>query len=246
MVSTSTTTTHLSTSSARITTTVTQLPPITTSNPPPPPTTTSNTALSCSIGFQSCAASVGGGCCPTDRACGSPACPPLSMPSTTSTGSAVAPVRPTTSAPESTGLIDNGCPTGFYVCSAFYVAGCCRVGRDCNPTSCPPPANTNVIVSNGITIIAPSGATAATRSATTTASLIGGDRGNCAKGWYTCGSNDGGGCCPSGFACGTSCTALPGASGTGLVQKVNGAGRIAGLSDKWCLLLVAFATYLFY
>src|SRR6201999_1000873 len=62
-------------------------------------TITSSATLSptCSTGFRSCPASLGGGCCPTDRACGSANCPALSTSTTSSksSGTPEPPVRPT-------------------------------------------------------------------------------------------------------------------------------------------------------
>ena len=73
------------------------------------------------------------------------------------------------------------------MCSAYYPTGCCRVGRDCATSSCPTTASTKVVVSNGITIIAPSGASFAT-----TAAIQGG---TCPSGWYSCAASLGGNCC---------------------------------------------------
>lgn len=49
----------------------------------------------------------------------------------------------------------------------------------------------------------------------------------CAVGWFSCANGEGGGCCPSGYACGTSCSATAvvlqnGATGTAEVAKDNG------------------------
>ena len=49
----------------------------------------------------------------------------------------------------------------------------------------------------------------------------------CALGWFRCDGGGGGGCCPSGFACGESCTATGvnlggGMTGTAKVAKDNG------------------------
>jgi hypothetical protein len=41
--------------------------------------------------------------------------------------------------------------------------------------------------------------------------------GSCANGWFSCAASVGGGCCPSGYGCGTSCTAM--ASGESNVGK---------------------------
>ena len=53
----------------------------------------------------------------------------------------------------------------------------------------------------------------------------------CAAGWFSCGSSGGGGCCPSGYSCGASCTATAvvvqgPATGTATVAKDNGVGRM--------------------
>ena len=92
-----------------------------------------------------------------------------------------------------------------------------------------------VVVSNGVTIeVAPTGAATASQ-------------GNCGAGWFTCGANVGGGCCPGGFACGTaSCSAnatSAGATGTGFVAKQNGVERRMNL-NSWVFIVfgvIAFA-----
>ncbi|KAK7555767.1 hypothetical protein IWX49DRAFT_553265 [Phyllosticta citricarpa] len=121
-----------------------------------------------------------------------------------STASAVAPFRPTSGSDESSGTSPlttgtaseslNGCPTGFYMCSAFYQGGCCRVGRDCHSTSCPASASITVVDGNSLTIAGESGVSFASTT------------GVCASGWSSCAANQGGGCCPSGYGCGNSCT----------------------------------------
>jgi hypothetical protein len=81
------------------------------------------------------------------------------------------------------------CPTGFYVCSAYYPSGCCRVGRDCQTTgTCVETKSTTVVNSNGVTIAAPTGAGFATTAA--------GRGGNCPNSWYSCAASVGGNCCP--------------------------------------------------
>lgn len=171
----------------------------------------SPTQITCSSGFRSCASSVGGGCCPTDRACGPISCSAsgqgLSYLSTTSDNSFNIAVRPTSDAAATatsvaaTSLPGDICPTGFYQCSAYYNhGGCCRVGRDCSLTSCPTIASTVVTDTNDVRIVAPtvSGTGLADQSLGT---------GSCAQGWFTCAASNGGGCCPTGYACGSSCTA---------------------------------------
>ncbi|KAK8228376.1 hypothetical protein HDK77DRAFT_383532 [Phyllosticta capitalensis] len=192
-----------------------------TSSPAPTSKFTSTNAqgeLTCSAGFQTCPASLGGGCCPTDRACGSADCPATSTNAASSTASAVAPFRPTSGSDESSGSLSattgrsseslNGCPTGFYVCSAFYQGGCCRVGRDCHSTSCPASASITVVDGNSVTIAGESGVSFASTT------------GNCANGWSSCPANQGGGCCPSGYGCGSSCTYTgPGTASASAVAK---------------------------
>lgn len=116
--------------------------------------------------------------------------------STTTNDGLGPPARPThhsTLTSETRG--DDICPTGFYACSAVYHGGCCRTGRDCDTTSCPTILSTTLI-SDGVTILAP--------VATPTDGPVGN---SCAKGWFHCADTVGGGCCPTGFACGSSCTA---------------------------------------
>lgn len=151
-------------------------------------------ASTCTSGFFSCPASLGGGCCPNGQGCASGTqCTSLS---TTGSGTASAPVRGTSMASSSTSVppsssVSGVCPTGYYMCSAVYLGGCCQVDRDCHTTSCPPTATASVIVTSGVTIVAPTATT-----------------GSCANGWYLCGAEGGGGCCPLGFACaGASCSA---------------------------------------
>jgi hypothetical protein len=151
----------------------------------------------CRNGYFQCPASFGGGCCPNGQACGSDgSCPDI----TTSTSAmASEPVLPTSVSvsPEtiSSTTPPAGCPTGFYMCSARYLGGCCRVGRNCQTTSCPPQDSTTLI-SSGLTIIVTSPGNAKATG------------GTCANGWFLCGAGKGGGCCPSGYVCGQiSCTA---------------------------------------
>ncbi|EOA92289.1 uncharacterized protein SETTUDRAFT_85020 [Exserohilum turcica Et28A] len=130
---------------------------------------------------------------------------------TLSSGSAT-----TTAIPASTADV---CPKGFYVCSAYYPSGCCRVGRDCQTTgsSCVLPTGT-VLSSNGVVIVAP------------TTTTTGSGSGSCPSAWYSCPADAGGNCCPSGFACGTQqCTAT--ASGqTGVRDKANPSSKASFVS----------------
>ncbi|KAH8195481.1 hypothetical protein TruAng_010356 [Truncatella angustata] len=132
----------------------------------------------------------------------------------TSTGEGLPPWRPTsgsgttTEAPSSTATGDY-CPTGFYACLATAGSGCCRTGRDCVTTSCPPVSSTT-ITSNGITIVVP-----ASDVPTTTVTST------CASGWFLCGSEAGpvAGCCPWGYACGTASCTIGDSTATATIQK---------------------------
>ncbi|EMD62694.1 hypothetical protein GGP41_003506 [Bipolaris sorokiniana] len=161
------------------------------STTPPPTSSSSRTAYTCSTGWFSCPASLGGGCCQNGRTCATGASCIGDTP--TSTRAPDAPIRPTsgtTTAAQATSA--DVCPQGFYVCSAYYPSGCCRVGRDCQTTgsSCVLPTGT-VVDTNGVTVVAP----------TTNA-------GSCPSAWYSCAASAGGNCCPQGYACGEQqCTA---------------------------------------
>ncbi|KAM0808711.1 hypothetical protein AB5N19_09054 [Seiridium cardinale] len=132
----------------------------------------------------------------------------------TTTGGGLQPWRPTsgtgstTEAPSSTSTGDY-CPTGFYACLATAGSGCCRTGRDCVTTSCPPVSSTT-ITSNGVTLVV-----AASNVPTTQATST------CATGWFLCGSDAGSvaGCCPSGYSCGTASCTLSTSTATATVQK---------------------------
>ncbi|KAK6436519.1 hypothetical protein LTR95_007290 [Oleoguttula sp. CCFEE 5521] len=212
--------------------------------------------LTCSPGFQSCPASLGGGCCQSGYACGAVACGTATT-ATTTEASALPPARPTTgtdstvvvaggltTAASSTSLINNdSCPTGFYVCSAYYIGGCCRVGRDCASTSCPASEST-AVVSSGVTVIAPA---VATQTSTTTvggassgASAAAGTQGNCANGFYLCGADQGGGCCASGFVCGTSSCAATASGVAAQPKSTPSKARVAGFA--WSLGALGLAS----
>ncbi|KAI5274983.1 hypothetical protein E4T47_02107 [Aureobasidium subglaciale] len=108
---------------------------------------------------------------------------------------------------------------------AYYLGGCCQVGRNCDTTSCPTSASTAVITNSGLTVIAPSGASSAVLT------------GSCANGWFSCAASVGGGCCPSGYGCGASCTAMT--SGESNIGK--GAPSEASYAKRcgWALLSLA-------
>jgi hypothetical protein len=120
-----------------------------------------------------------------------------------------------------------GCPTGYYACSAYYPGGCCQIGRDCSQTSCPTSASTTLVNSNGLTIIAPSGSGITRNPAGLT--------GTCASGWSTCAATYGGGCCPNGYGCGTSCTATASGGQGNVVGKIapNSAMKICAWKNLW-------------
>ncbi|KAJ6131131.1 hypothetical protein N7523_001591 [Penicillium sp. IBT 18751x] len=196
----------------------------------------SGTVGSCASGYATCSEALGGGCCIPGYECVSGGCAyisvvtitvdssvvvstetfstiPQSTHSTHSTTSASTststessqtettdslspPARPTslsTTTHSTTSRVDV-CPTGFYACSAVYHGGCCQTGRDCDTTSCPTTSSTT-FTSDGVTIVEP----VVTGSSDPT--------GKCANGWFSCADTVGGGCCPSGYACGQSCTA---------------------------------------
>lgn len=153
--------------------------------------------------------------------------------STETTDSLVPPARPTslsTTSQATTSRVDV-CPTGFYACSAVYHGGCCQTGRNCDTTSCPTTSSTT-FTSNGETIVVP----VTTDSSHST--------GKCARGWFSCADMAGGGCCPVGFACGTSCTATA-ARTTVAKEQATGSGNrlrlieamlvISGLCMMWML-----------
>ncbi|KAK6864018.1 hypothetical protein PG995_000546 [Apiospora arundinis] len=138
-------------------------------------------------------------------------------PTSTATGG-LPPYRPTsgsaspvtTDEPTSTAEPSDYCPTGFYACLATAGSGCCRTGRDCVTTSCPPVAKTT-LTSNGLTLVLP--VTDVPEAPPTTST--------CANGWFLCPSEAGpvAGCCPSGYECGTASCTLSAATATVTVQK---------------------------
>ena len=175
-------------------------------------------------------------------------------PTTTSTQTeALPPARPTGSSvdspPESMTTTtsepapsDDSCPTGFYMCSAHYLGGCCRVGRNCDTTSCPT-SDSTALVSNGVTIAGIDTNVAASTSTTTldpdstAASAQNGD--TCANGWFMCGANEGGGCCPSNYVCGTSCTATVSGVEDQAKREPSGAGAVRW---AWGFFAIALGT----
>lgn len=71
-------------------------------------------------------------------------------------------------------------------------------------------------------MIAPSGASSAIST------------GTCADGWVSCAASVGGGCCPSGYGCGTSCTAM--ATGQSNVGKGAPSEAANARACGWILL----------
>lgn len=194
--------------------------------------------LTCTSGFQTCAASLGGGCCPTGQVCGTSS---LCLDLTTSTASATAgaPILPTSvqttsdtsmsvATTVSSTTANANCPTGYYVCSAYYLGGCCQVGQNCDTSSCPSYAST-VILSSGPTVVVPAAATGANNAA--------GVQGGCAGGWYSCAASVGGGCCASGYVCGTvTCSAtVSGQQNTGK-EAASGASVVGW---AWSFMILA-------
>ncbi|KAE8384882.1 hypothetical protein BDV23DRAFT_165970 [Aspergillus alliaceus] len=202
----------------------------------------SGTIGSCQQGYTSCPASLGGGCCIPGYECVSGGCANVytvtitlsstimvstftsTVPATStvsssrssssstkssseSTGEFTPPARPTSLSTATASQTGSICPIGFYACSAVYHGGCCRTGRDCDTTSCPETPLTT-ITTNDRTIVVP----VETEAPPVTT-------GRCASGWFSCADTVGGGCCPTGFACGSSCTAVATATATGTVAK---------------------------
>ncbi|RAL00329.1 putative GPI anchored protein [Aspergillus ibericus CBS 121593] len=187
--------------------------------------TCSGTIGSCQDGYASCSSSLGGGCCIPGYECVTGGCDSTVMlststhtiPATTatqSTGDLVPPARPTSvststnSETTKTTSTASVCPTGFYACSAVYQGGCCRTGRNCDTTDCPATPSTT-FTSDGVTIVVPVATTTDTTTALTTSKAA-----HCASGWFSCAATVGGGCCPTGYQCGSSCTAVSTATQT--------------------------------
>ena len=116
------------------------------------------------------------------------------------------------------------------------MGGCCRVGRNCDTTSCPSTDST-AVVSSGATVVVPYTSTTVVGSSGTVAAAAAETQGSCANGWFTCAASASGGCCPSGHVCGAvSCTAtVSGQSDTGKVAP-SGAGVVG---CAWGFLVLA-------
>lgn len=168
-------------------------------------------ASSCSSDFFSCASSLGGGCCRDGQVCATDSCMDQTS---TSSATAAPPIRPTSSGTsvsaaetvitttDTSSSAAEGCPTGFYMCSAVYLGGCCRVDRNCDTTSCPASETTAVVTGSGVSVGVAGGSSG----------------GSCASGWMSCAASEGGGCCPTGYSCGASCIAT--VSGAGDTSKI--------------------------
>jgi len=205
----------------------------------PEPVSTSSSVYTCSTGWYSCPVSLGGGCCATGRTCATGAsCLGGSDP--TSTRSPDAPVRPTSGSATTTAAASASsgtvCPTGFYVCSAYYPSGCCRVGRDCQTTgSCALPTET-ILNTNGVVVVAPTGVGVASVSPARS--------GSCPSAWYSCAADQGGNCCPNGYACGEQCTAT--ASGqssvaTKVAPSSSSEASFVSSASTWIMIFSAMA-----
>lgn len=150
----------------------------------------------------------------TDKASDTEGLPPYRP--TSGSGSPVTTDEP---APSITEPPSDYCPTGFYACLATAGSGCCRTGRDCVTTSCPPIAKTT-LTSNGLTLVVP---VTDVPEAPPTPST-------CAGGWFLCPGDAGpvAGCCPSGYECGTASCTLSAATATATVQK-----ELPGAGSSW-------------
>ncbi|KAJ5660096.1 GPI anchored protein [Penicillium longicatenatum] len=153
---------------------------------------------------------------------------------TATTENLVPPARPTgisTSTKGTTSRV-SVCPTGFYACSAVYHGGCCQIGRNCDTTSCPTTSSTT-FTSDGVTIVEP---------VTTGSGESGsGNTGKCATGWFSCADTVGGGCCPSGYTCGSSCTA---AASKTTIAKEQATSRGGKLTIPWGLIGMSLAWWI--
>ncbi|KAK6359517.1 hypothetical protein TWF696_000673 [Orbilia brochopaga] len=150
-----------------------------------------------------------------------------------------------TDAPGAVIAVGNGgsCPAGFSSCGAEFNGGCCRLGRACGVSYCPVAVEVVNTVGTGVVTV------------TTTAGNGngggggggGGDNGGCPTSWYSCPATLAGGCCPSGYGCGSfNCPALVTVNGVEVavttaaaVQKVSPVGRNAAgkvRSGFWSLL----------
>lgn len=86
---------------------------------------------------------------------------------------------------------------------------------------------------SSITIDAPTG-----NGVSSVATLL---TGSCASGWSTCASDVGGGCCPSGYACGSACTATATGGQDNVVGKIapNAGDRDLDRMKVWLLISVS-------
>lgn len=155
--------------------------------------------------------------------------PPGTSSGTDTTDHLVPPALPTSRSTNTHTTTSRGniCPTGFYACSAIYHGGCCQTGRDCDTTSCPTTSST-MLISDGVTVVVPVSTGGGSRSP-----------GRCARGWFSCADTAGGGCCPTGYACGSSCTATAAKTTVAKEQATHNSatrrkiGAIWGVSVLW-------------
>lgn len=139
------------------------------------------------------------------------------------------------------------------MCSAYYIPGCCQVGRDCDTTNCPS-STTETVVSDGATIVVPGGAGGArptdastedvsaqeaTQTSESPPSAAAQGQGSCATGWFTCGQDQGGGCCPSGYECGANCQAT---AGGGNVAKAEPESLAVCLGSEVGVMMLGIAS----
>lgn len=89
-----------------------------------------------------------------------------------------------------------------------------------------------VVGTNGVVVVAPSGASFATTAAP--------QGGSCAAAWYSCAASLGGNCCPTGYACGEQCTATASASQSVIGKSAPTAGG-SSLSSASVWILVSGA-----
>jgi progranulin len=78
-----------------------------------------------------------------------------------------------------------------------------------------------------VTVGPPTGGSALETVALLTSTGAASPNGGCAPGWDLCAQSNGGDCCPDGFACGQSCTAI-GATYTSIVAKETPGGAVDG------------------
>lgn len=123
--------------------------------------------------------------------------------------------------------------------------------RNCDTYSCPTSDSTSVVTSNGLTVIVPVGASSSANAdvsevvetITSTTTLAGAaaaaKNDNCANGWFLCDTTLGGGCCPSGYVCGASCTA---SSGSNVAKETPSSHAVRAAMLGWGFLVLGVVT----